>query len=129
LIVDDDQGFLRAARALLEQEGLLIVGLASTRAEAVQRATDLHPDVTLVDIDLGGDSGFDVVRRLIDDPCLDAGHLILMSAHSEVDFADLIEESPAIGFLGKLRLSAAAIETLVRASADTHDRPGGPVRP
>jgi DNA-binding NarL/FixJ family response regulator len=52
LIVDDNPGFLEAARTLLEQEGLQVVGVASTGAEAVQRAAELHPDVTLVGIDL-----------------------------------------------------------------------------
>src|SRR6185295_15168278 len=60
LIVDDNRGFLRAARAVLEQEGIRVVGIASTCAEAVQFAAELHPDVTLLDIDLGGDSGFDL---------------------------------------------------------------------
>jgi CheY-like chemotaxis protein len=129
LIVDDDPGFLRAARALLEHEGFQVVGVASTLAEAVQRASDLHPDVTLVDIDLGGESGFEVVRRLVDDPCLDPGYPIVMSVHAEVDFTDLVKESQAIGFLGKMALSAAAIETLVRASGGSHDQPGGMVRP
>jgi hypothetical protein len=36
--------------------------------------------------------------------------LILISSHSPDDFADLIAESPAIGFVSKSRLSAAAIQ-------------------
>src|SRR4051812_34180079 len=85
LIVDDNTDFLLAARALLEQEGVRVVGVASTGAEAVRCAAELHPDVTLVDIDLGEDSGFEVARRLADDPELDPGHLILISAHAEED--------------------------------------------
>jgi CheY-like chemotaxis protein len=118
LIVDDNPGFLRAATALLEQEGLSIVGVASTRAEALQAAAELHPDVTLLDIDLDGDSGFEVARRLADAPGLDPGHLILISAHSQDDFADLIEASPAIGFVGKPALSAGAIESVIRAAGN-----------
>ena len=67
LIVDDSVGFLQAARALLEHEGVSVVAVASTGEEALARAKKLRPDVMLVDIDLGGDSGFAVVRRLVDE--------------------------------------------------------------
>jgi CheY-like chemotaxis protein len=113
VMVDDNPGFLRAARVLLEQEGLRVVGTATTAAEAIGMVAELRPDVTLVDVDLGGESGFDVVRRLAEDPRLDAGRLILVSAHAEEDLLDLIEASPAVGFLDKPALSVAAIEWLL----------------
>jgi DNA-binding NarL/FixJ family response regulator len=116
MIIDDSLGFLRAARALLEQEGLDVVGVASSGAEAVRCAADLRPDVTLLDIGLGAESGFEVARRLFDDPSAEPGQVILISAHAQDDFADLIEASPAVGFLVKQSLSAAAIENLLRAS-------------
>jgi DNA-binding NarL/FixJ family response regulator len=129
LIVDDSPGFLRVARTLLEQEGLQIVGVASTGAEALQDAADLHPDVTLLDIDLGAESGFAVAQWLVDDPDLDPGVLILISAHAHEDLADLIEASAATGFLPKSALSATAIETLVRAAGGGHKRSGRTGRP
>jgi CheY-like chemotaxis protein len=122
LIVDDNSGFLQAARALLEREGLQIVGVASTGAEALRCAAELHPDVTLVDVDLGGESGFELARRLVDEHSLDPGHLILISAHAEDDLADLIEASPAIGFLGKPAVSAEAIERLLSRAGGGLDR-------
>src|SRR3954451_1213283 len=91
MIIDDSLGFLRAARALLEQEGLDVVGVASTGAEAVRCAADLRPDVTLLDIGLGAESGFEVARLLFDDPSTDPGHVILISAQAQDDFAELIE--------------------------------------
>ena len=42
--------------------------MASSGAEAPQRAEQLRPDVALVDIDLGGESGLEVARRLHDQP-------------------------------------------------------------
>jgi CheY-like chemotaxis protein len=124
MIIDDSTPFLRAASALLEQEGLDVVGVASTGAEALRRAADLRPDVTLLDIGLGAESGFDVARRLFDDPSVDPGQVILISAQAEDDFADLIEASPAVGFLVKPSLSAAAIERLLTARGDGRDAPG-----
>jgi DNA-binding NarL/FixJ family response regulator len=109
VIVDDNLGFLHAARLVLEQGGLQVVGVASSGDEALRAVAELRPDVTLVDIDLGGESGFDVARRLADDRDSRPGQLILISTHSEEDLVDLIKESPAIGFLGKPSLSATTI--------------------
>jgi DNA-binding NarL/FixJ family response regulator len=124
LIVDDNPGFLRAARALLEQEGLRVIGVASTGDEALLRAAELRPDVTLLDVDLGADSGFDVARRLFDDPAVDPGQLILISAHDQDDFVDLIEASPAVGFLVKQALSVTAIETLLQPPGESRAQAG-----
>jgi DNA-binding NarL/FixJ family response regulator len=109
LIVDDNTSFLSAARDLLVREGIEVVGVASTGAEAVQLAKELRPDVALVDIDLGEESGFDVVRQLAEGPSVDGARIVLISTHAERDFADLIEESPAIGFLSKSDLSAKKV--------------------
>jgi DNA-binding NarL/FixJ family response regulator len=110
LIVDDNRRFLDAARGLLEREGVAVVGVASTSAEALRQVQELQPDVTLVDIDLGGESGFELVRRLAD---LAPLRMILVSTHAEQDYADLIAASPAIGFVPKSGLSAAAIQALL----------------
>ena len=118
LIVDDNPGFLDAASMLLEQEGVRVVGVASTGAEAVRRAAELRPDVTLLDVDLGTENGFDVARQLLGDPRVDPGHLIFVSAYAEDEFLDLIEASPAIGFLRKPQLSAEAIANLLCTVGD-----------
>jgi DNA-binding NarL/FixJ family response regulator len=43
---------------------MIVVGVASSSADAIRQAEWLRPDVTLVDIDLGGESGFELTRRL-----------------------------------------------------------------
>jgi DNA-binding NarL/FixJ family response regulator len=109
LIVDDSLLYLEAARALLEREGIDVAGVASKAADAMQQAEALRPDVILVDIVLGEESGLDLVRRLSEDSQVAGPALILISTHSEADFAALIEESPAAGFIPKPQLSAEAI--------------------
>jgi two-component system nitrate/nitrite response regulator NarL len=108
LIVDDSRDFLAAARAALEREGLEVVGIASTTREAIEQLGALRPDVALVDIDLGEESGFDVARSLAaaTEP---PPKLILVSSHAEEDFRDLIDASPVDGFISKSSLSANAI--------------------
>ena len=109
LIVDDSPGFLQAACSLLEREGVAVVGVASTAAEALREAARLRPDVTLVDIQLGAESGFGVARLLARGAPSLSSPVILISTHAEQDYADLIAASPAVGFLPKPALSAQAI--------------------
>jgi DNA-binding NarL/FixJ family response regulator len=114
LIVDDSPRFLEAARRLLERQGVAVVGMASNSAEALQRAGELRPDVTLLDIDLGGESGLELARRLHGQTTSQAATpVILISTHAEQDYAELIAASPAIGFLPKTTLSADAIRDLL----------------
>ncbi|MEU3335893.1 response regulator [Streptomyces sp. NPDC002144] len=110
LLVDDSIRFLEAARTLLERDGIPVVGLASTGAEALARAAELVPDIVLVDLDLGGESGFDLAAEL-------AGRvssvIILISTHALEDFEELVAASPARGFLHKSDLSARAIREVL----------------
>ena len=114
LIVDDNRRFLKAAQTLLEREGLTIAGVAMTSADALRQAETLGPDVVLVDVALGDESGFELARRLV----ADHGHraVILISTRSEADLADAIAQSPAAGFLAKSELSAEAIRGLLDGS-------------
>ena len=125
LIVDDSRRFLDAARGLLERQGLTVVGAAATGAEALELAAELRPDVTLVDIDLAGESGFEVARQLSRQPATTAATTILISTHAEEDYAELIAASPAIGFLSKSELSGGAIRALLGSQGE-HD-PSAPV--
>jgi two-component system, NarL family, nitrate/nitrite response regulator NarL len=115
VIVDDNALFLEGAADLLQREGLEVVGVASNGAEAIRLVTELQPDVTLVDIDLGDEDGFELARRLHD--ISGTSKVILVSTHAEEDLAHLIEGSTALGFIAKTRLSAQAIrDTLERAA-------------
>jgi CheY-like chemotaxis protein len=111
VIVDDDEEFLKVARALLERDGVTVAGVAHNSAEAVERTQALRPDFVLVDIRLGRESGFEAARRLADNGNLAA--MIMISAHADEDYVELIAESPATGFLPKTELSAAAIRRIL----------------
>ncbi|MFI6452009.1 response regulator transcription factor [Streptosporangium amethystogenes] len=121
LIVDDSDHFRRAARALLEQEGIAVVGMASASDEALRQIGDSRPDVALVDIDLGEENGFDVAQRLARVPPEGRPHIILISTHAEKDFTDMIVTSPAVAFLSKSALSGAAIRDILREVRDEGD--------
>ena len=82
LIVDDNASFLEAARILLEREGLSVAGVASTGADALRQVEAVHPDVVLVDIFLGDESGLDLTTRLVQDGFVHDAPVILISTHS-----------------------------------------------
>jgi DNA-binding NarL/FixJ family response regulator len=114
VIVDDSPAVLRTGGELLESQGIAVVGVAATSDEAMSLMKELRPDVMLVDIVLGAESGFDLARRL----AAAGSRTILISTREEADFADLIAASPAIGFLPKSDLSAAAIDQLLARLQD-----------
>ena len=115
LIVDDYSPFLDAASGLLENQGAGVVGVARSGAEALRRAEELRPEVILVDINLGAESGFEVAEQLHRDGL---APVILISTHAEQDFADMIAASPAVGFLCKSALSTGAVRDLLGGHGD-----------
>jgi DNA-binding NarL/FixJ family response regulator len=124
LIVDDNAHFLDAARHLLDREGITVVGVASTGAEAIRRADECGVDLVLVDIDLGQESGLDLARSLMAGVNGGQRRVILMSAYPEEEFAELIDESPAVAFIPKSQLSGSAIAEIVGRRAGRRG-PGG----
>jgi DNA-binding NarL/FixJ family response regulator len=105
LIVDDSRHFLDAAGLLLDREGIAVVGVATTSAEALRLEEELRPDVVLVDVRLGSESGFDLARRL-------SATAILISVDAQSEYAEEIEASPAAGFIRKAQLSGPGVVRL-----------------
>lgn len=111
LIVDDSEQFLVSAQRLLDVGGVRIVGTARSGSEAIRLAEELAPDLVLVDIDLGGESGLDVARDLaLLEP---APVVVLISTHSEAEVGELVADTPAAGFIPKSRLDAAAVRAFL----------------
>ena len=110
LIVDDSTRFLTSASALLESQGIEIVGTATNGEQALELAASLRPDVVLVDVVLGDESGIELADLLI--ARVPSMVVVLVSSHDREDFGDLIERSAAAGFIPKRGLSADAIASL-----------------
>ena len=111
LLVDDNEAFLASASRLLEGQGLQVVGQAASSAEAMRLARGLLPDVVLVDVQLGEEDGLELTRQLRSE--LPALRVVLISTHTRDDLADLVADTPAVGFLPKSALNVAAIAELL----------------
>lgn len=111
LVVDDSKEFLLAASRLLEAEGVVVVGLASSSADAMRFAAALRPDIALVDVELGEEDGVALATRLA------ALHpetaVILISVRDRAELAELTAASRVAGFLRKNAISAKAILALI----------------
>jgi DNA-binding NarL/FixJ family response regulator len=112
LIVDDHPSFRATARALLETEGLDVVGEAKDGMTALAEIQRLHPQVVLLDVHLPDIDGFELASRLSADGD-GAPRVILVSSHDVRDFGRLVARSGAVGFIPKAELSGAAIAELI----------------
>jgi DNA-binding NarL/FixJ family response regulator len=111
LIVDDHPSFLAAARLLLEEDGFLVVGVATDGASAVTETLRLAPDVVLLDVALPDINGFEVASRLRAAGAASA--IVFTSSRDASDFGTAIAESGARGFIAKAELSGDAVRALV----------------
>jgi DNA-binding response OmpR family regulator len=113
VIVDDDPSFLATVRVLLEAEGFVVAGEALNGLDGVAAATELDPDLVLVDVTLPDIDGFEVVERLADGER--APPVVLTSIRSAVDFGNLIETSRARAFIPKSDITGEALAGLLDA--------------
>ncbi len=123
LIVDDSADFRAVLSNMLERGGISVVAAASNTADAMTCCRDLHPDVALVDVELGEENGFDLAEALCGPGMAEPPVVILVSTYSEQDFAELIAVSPAAGFVPKFALSADAVLDLVVRATSPAARP------
>lgn len=80
LAVDDEAVNLDIYRLLFEED--FEIHLASCGEEALARAAELHPDLLLLDVMMPDMSGYDVCRRLREDPSLGFAKILLVSARA-----------------------------------------------
>lgn len=100
LIVDDAAVVRESLRWILEDEpGLTVIGDAATGAEALQKTSDLKPDLVLLDIELPDTDGFHVTRQIkaMPDPPL----VVILSMHSDSASRQRGTEAGCDAFVGK----------------------------
>ncbi len=111
LIVDDQAPFRSAMKAVLRRmDEFEIVGEAADGAEAVAKASELHPALVLMDINMPELNGIDAARQLVaDDPEV---VVILCSTYDAGDLPPEVATSGARAYLNKEHLGADVLRTL-----------------
>jgi CheY-like chemotaxis protein len=85
LVVDDQEPFRRAMSAVVEEtEGFVVVGSAGSGEESLAKATELLPDLVLMDLNLPGIDGIEATRRLRARP--EPPVVVLLSTYDEDQF-------------------------------------------
>ncbi|HUH13166.1 MAG TPA: response regulator transcription factor [Longimicrobiales bacterium] len=111
VVLADDHGVLRAGlRALLEAEqDIAVVGEAETGEDAVQKVTDLTPDVVVMDLSMPGMGGLEATRQIA---AMDIGaRVLVLTMHAEEEYLLPVLEAGGSGYVHK----TSADEDLTRA--------------
>lgn len=119
LIVDDNPSFLAAAKTVLDGAEFSVVDVVQNGGDALRKVEDLDPELVLLDIDLGEESGFALAEHIAGRTDARRPKLVLISSHPEHLFTDLIAESPVLGFLAKSDLSPVRLAALLSATPGT----------
>ncbi len=99
LIVDDALFMRTLLRGILEGEGWQVVGEAADGAEAVEKYTELRPDVTTMDIVMPKKSG---IEALCEITALDSGARVVMcTAMGQESLVDEATRAGAKGYIIK----------------------------
>jgi DNA-binding NarL/FixJ family response regulator len=105
LLVDDNERFLRLAAGALARRHpsrLTVVGAARNSAEAIAMVEELRPDVVLLDLRLGAESGLELIG-----PLRRAGApiVVILTMHDPASYEHAALAAGASGFVTKARMT------------------------
>jgi CheY-like chemotaxis protein len=86
LIADDELHIQELVRVTLEGDGVQVV-TAADGLETLDLARTLCPEIVLLDVHMPGLDGFEVCRRLRNDPRLAATNIIMLTAAAQASDA------------------------------------------
>jgi DNA-binding NarL/FixJ family response regulator len=111
LIADDNQFIRRGIVGLLaHEEGIEVCGEASNSAEAIQKATELQPDMILLDISMPGGNGLETARVLKQKS--PQTKILIVSQHDPKQLLSPSIEVGASGCVDKARLAIDLLPTI-----------------
>lgn len=121
LIVDDQAPFRGAARAVVgATKEFSVIGEAESGEEAVELVASLHPDLVLMDINMGGIDGIEATRQIC------AAHpdtmVVLVSTYAASDLAADARTCGAAAYVHKEELAPRVLRELWSAGGDAEWR-------
>jgi DNA-binding NarL/FixJ family response regulator len=119
VLLADDQQLVRAGFAALldAADGIEVAGEAADGSEAVRLASQLRPDVVLMDIRMPELDGIEATRKIAARPELDAVHVVILTTFDLDEYVFEGLRAGAAGFLVK-DTDAAELIRAVRVAAD-----------
>jgi DNA-binding NarL/FixJ family response regulator len=115
LIIDDHALLSAGLRLMIESHPhMRVVGEATSRAAALRAARETNPDIILLDLDLGDDSGFDLLPELLN--VVPEARVIVLTGLRDPEGQ---RRAVMLGAMG-LVLKEKAIETVLKAIEKVH---------
>ena len=100
MLVDDQEAMLVELRAVVEATGLAQVVAAETSGRAALHSAELlRPDLVLLDVSLGDESGADLAAKLLED--FPQTRILALSAHANPVYVRGMLKAGACGYLLK----------------------------
>ena len=108
MIVDDHPVLRCGLAALIEAESdLAVCGQAASGHEALRMIPEIRPDIVIVDLELGGMHGLDLVKSMQSQhPQIPA---LVLTMHDETVYAERSLRAGAKGYLSKSALDATVL--------------------
>lgn len=82
LVIDDDLDLLEMMRMMLQRSGHEAI-LTGDGMDGIVKAQQLHPDLAIVDVMMPGMNGYQVVRKLREDPATAEIAVLILSARAQ----------------------------------------------
>jgi DNA-binding NarL/FixJ family response regulator len=116
MLVDDHRSVLWGLEKLIEGERprMDVIGKATTSAEAMRLLDDVHPDIILLDIDLGGENGIHAIPALI---AKSTSRVLVLTGSRDSAVHDSAVLAGAMGVVEK----GEPAETILKAIRKVHD--------
>jgi len=115
LIADDHKIFRQGIIKLLEEESdLQVVGEAADGREVVKKATELKPDIILMDIAMANLNGLEATKQI--KKVLPESKIIMLTMHKNEEYVLQSFQAGATGYI----LKEGAVEELVSAIRSIH---------
>jgi two-component system, cell cycle response regulator DivK len=125
LIVEDNEANQLLASSVLVRDGYR-VELAASAKEAVERLATNQPDLILMDVQLPGEDGLGLTRRLKADPKTAMIPIVALTAHAMVGDREVALAAGCVGYIAK-PINTRTLGEQVRRYIDALT-PGGEVR-
>jgi two-component system response regulator DesR len=115
VVVDDNPLVVEALRRRIALESdLTMLGALNERDDIVTRVAELSPDVVLLDIDIPGVDGFELVRQLgREQPGV---RVVMFTGHARKDYFEQALASGAWGFVLKSAPTQFLLDAVRRVS-------------
>lgn len=108
LLVDDHPAVRQGLSLLLDKKGIVVCGQAINREETLQLLAGARPDLVLVDLSLGSESGLDLIRELHADGVM----TLVYSMHDDAQHVESAFASGAHGYVTKRDMGASLLEAI-----------------